>query len=154
MKPVHTFTCAIALCGVSFGRPVAYWPYDKLTAEADLIVIATPVAVRDTQEKATLPEFNQRGADGIWHPRPAISVETTFETLSVLKGDKDAKTILLHHLRLEVPILEDGPGLVSFDPKAKKRFLLFLKRERDARHSPVTGQTDPDGSVKGLGTYP
>ena len=153
MKAILTFTCALVLCSVSFGRRVAHWPYDKLTAEADLIVIATPVAVRDTQEKVTLPGFQQRGADNMDHPLPAISVETTFEALSVLKGDKNAKTILLHHLRLEVPILENGPGLVTFNPEAKKCFLLFLKRESDGRYSPVTGQTDPDGAVKDLGTH-
>ncbi len=143
---------------VSFAdaRSVAHWPYDKLTAVADLVVIATPVAVRDTQEKTTLPGIQRSGADNIGHPIPAIGIETSFEILSVLKGDQSIKKILFYHLRevekLEVQI--NGPGLVTFDPKEKKRFLLFLKRESDGRYSSLTGQTDPVRGVKDLGTYP
>jgi hypothetical protein len=49
--------------------------------------------------------------------------------MSVFKGDKSLKQFVFHHLR-EVEKLEfeiNGPGLAMFDPKEKKRFLLFLK---------------------------
>jgi len=62
---------------------------------------------------------------------------------------------VFHHLReLENKPSFNRPGLVTFDAKDKKRFLLFLKRESDGRYAPLTGQTDPDGGVKDLGTYP
>ena len=37
-----------------WARPVEDWPYDKLTREADLIVITTPVLVRDTGQKTVV----------------------------------------------------------------------------------------------------
>src|SRR5438045_7073354 len=42
----------------------------------------------------------------------------------------------------------------TIELQGKKRFLLFLKREPDGRYVPLTGQTDPHGGVKDLGTYP
>jgi hypothetical protein len=142
---------------VAFARPVAHWPYDKLTAEADVIVIGTPISVRDTVEKTTVPGLQGVGPDNVGRPIPAIGVETTFELLAVLKGEKSMKKLAFHHLR-EAEKQDrhqvNGPGLVAFDPKEKKRFLLFLRRESDARYSPLTGQTDPIGGVKDLGTYP
>jgi hypothetical protein len=55
MKISFTIFSFLLIVTSAIARPVAYWPYDKLTAEADLIVIATPVAVRDTTENTTLP---------------------------------------------------------------------------------------------------
>ena len=64
---------------------------------------------------------------------------------------------VFHHLRETekqgIPEV-NGPGLVTFDPKEKKRFLLFLRRESAGRYCSLTGQTDPVGGVKDLGTYP
>jgi hypothetical protein len=150
------FGLSIALGLSAHARPVAHWPYDKLTAEADLIVIATPLAVRDTKETTTLPGIQRTGADNVGRPIPAIGIETSFEVLSVLKGDNGIKKLVFYHLReiekQEIQI--NGPGLVAFDPTEKKRYLLFLKREPDGRFSSLTGQTDPIGGIKDLGTYP
>ncbi len=151
MKTIATLwlilTTGVTLCA----RPVAYWPYDKLTAEAGLIVIATPLSVRDTGQKTTIPGIT-RGDQ----PVAAIAMEATFEVLATFKGAQSLKTIRFHYLREVAPpsASDNGPGLVSFDPKEKKRYLLFLRLEKDGRYEALTGQTDPDGSVKDLGTFP
>lgn len=146
LKALIVSSCCLLLAGFATARRVPTWPYEKLTAEAALIVIATPTAVRETEERTTLMAT-----------MPTIGVETTFGISSILKGQADTKTIVLHHLRLhlndgEIPI-PDGPGLVSFDPKEKKSFLLFLKREADGRYASLNGQIDPDFGVKLL-EYP
>jgi hypothetical protein len=137
---------------------MAHWPYDKLTAEADLIVIATPIVVKDTAKKTELPGgIRMTGEDNVPRPIPAIEMEATFEVLSVLKGEEKTKTFIFHYLRQEPPPklpIVNGAGLVSFDPKEKKRFLLFLRREPKGGFSSLTGQIDPIQGLKELGTYP
>ena len=147
MKTFLTLFASLLLVISISARPVAIWPYDKLTEEADVIIIATPTSSRDTSEKTTFP-----GQSSV----AAVGVETTFDILSVLKGEKGLKTIVFHHLRAEKPNEEmpDGPSPVAFKLEEKKRFLLFLKLEPDGRLSSLTGQTDPKGGIKDLGTHP
>ena len=157
MKTFLTIFALILLSTTVFARLHEHWPYDRLTKEADAIVIATPVSVRDTAERTTLPNIVRTDTNNVRSTIPAIGVETTFTLLSVLKGEAGTNLFVFHHLReAEKPGARqhNGPGLVTFDPKEKKRFLLFLKRESDGRYAPLTGQTDPDGSVRDLGTYP
>lgn len=134
-----------------------HWPYDKLTAEADLIVIATPTTVKDTGKKTELPGgIKMMGDDNVPRPLPAIAMEATFEVLSVLKGDEKGKNFIFHYLRQPLPIkpIINGPGLVSFDPSMKQRYLLFLRREPEGGYSSLTGQLDPIMGIKELGNYP
>jgi hypothetical protein len=151
MKTLIAVCLLVGLASLCEARPVAYWPYDKLTKEADMVIIATPVAVRDTGQKTAFPGIRRDN-----RPVPAISIETTFSVLAVLKGMEATKRIVLYHLREEPQpeISVNGPGVVSFDPKGKRRYLLFLRLESDGRFSAITGQTDPDGSVKDLGVNP
>lgn len=139
-------------------RPMAYWPYDKLTSESDLIVIATPVTVKDTGKKTELPGgIRMTGEDNLPKPIPAIEMEATFEILSVLKGEEKNKEFVFHYLRQEPPPKQpviNGAGLVSFEPKEKKRYLLFLRRDPNGGYSSLTGQIDPIQGIKELGTYP
>jgi hypothetical protein len=151
MKTLATL-CLILAAGVTLSaRPVPYYPYDKLTREADLIVIATPVSVRDTGHKTTLPGITRDN-----QPVAAGGMEPAFEVLATLKGAESLKTLQFHCLREAAPptVSANGPSLVSFDPKQKKRYLLFLRKEKDGRYAALTGQSDPAGSVKDLGTYP
>jgi hypothetical protein len=155
MKTLLPALSLIFLCTTVFAREHEFWSYDRLAKEADLIVIATPISTRDTAERTTLPGIERVDANKVRSAIPAIGVETTFTTLAVLKGDAKIAKVVFHHLREAAPKLSlDGPGLVAFDSKEKKRFLLFLKREPDGRYAPLTGQTDPDGSVKVLGDVP
>jgi hypothetical protein len=132
---MKTILQVIILCALSIGlglsahaRPIAYWPYEKLTAEADLIVIATPLAVRDTKETTSLPGIQRTGIDNVARPIPATGVETSFEVLSILKGDNSIKKFIFYHLREieKQDVWINAPGLVPVDPKEKKRYLLFL----------------------------
>ena len=156
MKTFLPIFALVLLSTAVFARIHEHWPYDRLTKHADVIVIATPVSVHDTAEKTTLPNIVRTDTNNVRSEIPAIGVETTFTILSVLKGDTGTNSLVFHHLReAEKPGVQDNsPGLVTFDPKEKKRFLLFLKRESDGRYAPLTGQTDPDGGVRDLGTYP
>jgi hypothetical protein len=151
MKTITTVWLIFITTLSMWARPVPYWPYDKLNREADLLVIATPVSVRDTGEKTTLPGI-MRGNQ----PVDAIGMETTFEVLAPLKGPDSPKRIVFYHLREDSPssASANGPALVSFDPKEKKRYLLFLRKEKMGQYVALTGQTDPAGSVKDLGTHP
>jgi hypothetical protein len=139
-------------------RPIASWPYDKLTAEADLIVIATPTIVKDTGKKTELPGgIRMTGDDNIPRPIPVVMMEATFEVLSILKGEAKGKDFIFHYWRLEPPSTEpvmNAAKLVSFDPNKKERYLLFLRREPEGDYSSLTGQIDPILGIKELGTYP
>src|SRR2546421_411889 len=142
MKKILPILSILFLGTAVFGRLHEYWPYDKLTKEADLIVIATATSVHDMVETTTLPGIVRTDTNNVRSLIPAIGVETTFTNMAVLKGDTNTTTILFHHLReAEYKPSINGPGLVAFDPKEKKRFLLFLKREWDGRYAPLTGQT-------------
>ncbi len=163
MKTTLTILLVVLLGTASYARFVDSWPYDRLTKEADLIVIATPTAVRDTTERTTFPDLVRVDTNNIRSPVSAIGVETTFETLSVLKGNTNTTTFVFHHLRLaglKSPIGHsqvyaiNGPVNVAFDPNEKTRYLLFLKRESDGRYASVTGQTDPIFGIKDLGNIP
>ena len=159
---LHGLLCVLlcvvlAAAGVCPGRPVPAWSYEKLVAGADLVVIATPTATRDTKEPAVVPGVNRAGPDGQPAPVAAVGVETTFKVEAVLKGEaKDLKEFVLYHLRepdAQAPA-PNGPMMVKFDVKAPHKYLLFLKREAGGRYVSVTGQTDPAIGVKDLGTYP
>jgi hypothetical protein len=106
--------------------------------KADLVVIGKPLSSKDTGERTMLP------GGGDIH---VIGINTEFETRVALKGDKNVKTFVLHHYRIDsalerVPIL-DGPVLASFDPKEHNAYLLFLIKEPDGRYAPASGQVDP-----------
>ena len=136
-------TCMLSLLP-SLGQAYLHqsWPYQKLNDQADLIVIATPGPSKETGERSTLP--------GIKPELSVLKVETTFNCLVILKGEKTLKQIVLTHYRKAVPTHIDrgGPSLVSFDAKSKKQFILFLKRDGEDKFAPVAGQTDPADSIK------
>lgn len=143
---------ALAVAGTlpALARLVAYRSYDQLTAEAELVVIAAPTAVQETLERTDLPFLSP--------PLKVIGVETTFEVSALLKGDLPPvpagkpRHLILHHYRLpdsSVPV-RNGPSLVSFDPAARKQYLMFLKREPDGRYQALSGQIDPDLSIEPL----
>jgi hypothetical protein len=146
--PFLALSTACALPALA--RPVAIRTYDQLTAEAELVVIATPTAVRDTPERTDLPYITPGTR--------AIGVETTFEVAVVFKGELrpaaagKPQTLLLHHYRVpaDTMAIPNGPGLVTFDPKSRKQYLMFLKREADGRYQALSGQTDPDMSIEPL----
>ena len=158
--PLCVVSCVVlAAAGICPARPVPAWSYEKLVAGADLVVIATATAARDTKEPAVVPGVSRAGVDGKVAPVAAVGVETTFTLQAVLKGEaKDLKEFVVYHLRepdaqAQAPAV-NAPMLVKFDVEARHKYLLFLKREAGGRYVPVTGQTDPAIGVKDLGAYP
>ena len=140
-------------------RITAARTYDKLNDEATFVVIATPTKVTSTSERSGLSGILP-GAQ-IVIPRAnndviGIGVETTFEVLAVLKGDRNVKTFVLHHYKLSDAdeealrnsIVASPPLLASFEPKDEKTYLLFLRLEADGRYAAVSGQTDSYLSVQ------
>ena len=120
------------------------WTYDELKTNATLIVIATPVLVMITGERTNLAGSHVEGT----------GVETSFSVLAVFKGDYGTNVLVLHHYTVgqrgrNGSIFSDSdPRLVSFEPKDKKRYLMFLKKEADGRYIPVSGQYDPVDSIE------
>ena len=136
MKTTITVLLTMAVALLAHGRPSRAWSFQELTDRVDLVVIAKPISTTNTTEHWVLPNTSP----GV----RVVGVNTEFEVLVALKGDKSLKTLVLHHCRLANPEehLFNGPGLVSFDPKQPNRFLLFLHKDPDGRYSPVAGQTD------------
>src|SRR5713101_1627447 len=97
------------------------WSYDALNDKATLIVIATPTKVTATPERAALPNIQTVHNDGTKEDVMGAGVETTFEVLTVLKGDRSTNNLVLHHFTLADPKpMLSGPQLLSFEPKDKK----------------------------------
>ena len=125
--------------------------YSDRKNEADLIVIAMPVAIDETTEKRVyakrVAELNQ-STSTLSKDFIEIGVETKFQVLSVLKGDAELKNFILHHYReAEYFVIESGPNLVDFRDSLRRPFLLYLKREDKNRYVAVSGQDDPDRSI-------
>jgi len=113
------------------------WTFQEIFAKSDLVVIAIPIATFETKERTTLEDLSPSVR--------VVGLSTEFQVRLVLKGDKGTNKLVLHHYKLEHEAsMINGPELVSFDSTLSgPAFLLFLKRERDGRYAPVTGQTDP-----------
>jgi hypothetical protein len=121
------------------------WSDEALFRRADLVVVASVISTRDALQDPVEPF--EVAAPG------AIDVETTLSVIHIFKGDPGSKSIVLHHLR---PELEDkfigprltGPRFVSFDPRQERWFQFYLTREATGRFAPVSGQDDPEWSVR------
>ncbi len=133
------------------------WDYGRLRDEADVIVIATPLSVKELDERTFLPGIQQMGPDGKAIPISAIALETNFEINAVLKGATPINRLVLYHLREANPPPQTAVGaplLVSFDPRKRLRYLMFLKLDKEGRYVSVSGQTDPGIAIKELGASP
>jgi hypothetical protein len=135
-------------------RQIEDWPYDKLFKHADLVVIVKPLSVRDATEKdkAAPPEA---GKDYL------VGIVTKFAVLHVVKGEYKEKELGIVHFKLKKGVVVgNGPLLASFYTKRlsisgdfgaatmKPEYMLFLKKQEDGRFTFVSGQFDPELSVK------
>jgi hypothetical protein len=142
-------------------RRLPDWPYDRLLKEADLVVVAAAVKSEPAADK--LEGDYAFELDGI---------NTRFTVKAVLKGEapKGDLTVLHYQMgRLKPGKTEDdqmyaaksGPDLVTFRAEPLRvrvggsgtempapEYLLYLKKRADGRYEPVSGQFDPDLSVR------
>jgi hypothetical protein len=139
------------LCIASVSTPltarlVRPWTYQEIFDKSDLVVIATFVSTRDTEERNILRDLTP--------PVKVVGVTTEFETRLVLKGPKNVSRFQVHHFRFENPLEAtwvDAPQLIRLPTAPQdgvhyaghETFLMFLRKEPDGRYAPTTGQTDP-----------
>ena len=145
MKTKLTLFTLFCLAVTSHARIGMGWTYEQLKTNATLVVIATPVQANVTEERTPIAGSNVEGK----------GLETIFEVLSVLKGNEATNRIVLHHFALarerKSSVYSDlDPRLISFEPKEKKQYLMFLRREADGRYFAVSGQYDPVDSIHAL----
>jgi hypothetical protein len=152
--------------GTAWGRIIDPWPYDRLFKNADLVIIATALSVRDAPEvdKTTLrPEDRNY----------LVGVVTTLQVEHVVKGEYKDTRLTLPHFRLKdgpwtkdnSHLMNDGPMLVKFStdrlrlkgPRFESweqaKYMLFLKKTKDGHFECVSGQFDPKMSAKLLVSF-
>ncbi len=123
------------------GRGVRLWSNAELMKAADMVVIAMPVSTK------TLDEFNLLGNSPFGSFHGFQGMETTFKVLDVFKGMPANDRIVLHYYREDYSPA-DCPGFIRFKDGATKQYLLYLVKDGPNRYAPVTGQIDPEFSVK------
>ncbi len=124
-------------------RLMESWDYDRLAEKSNLIVIGVQsLPSKISSKKMILPN--------IMPETSGYETITTFVIVATLKGQATEKVIRLRHCTLNPqPVTSlNGPGLVNFDPNYKYAYLLFLKEGGDGIYEPMSGQTDPDQSIK------
>ena len=170
LKPIFAWAiiCSLLIPSIAFSRQVEDWPYERLFKESDLVVIAHVQGWGVTKKEWNEKFFDKGRFEG---------VRTIFGANFVLKGDPPL-CIWLNHFRYKEGVVRynDGPGLVAFlkEPlqievkqNVKKKgklhqqrqelrkisqpeYLLFLKKHKDGKYEPVSGQLDASFSVRTL----
>ena len=142
-------------------RAVRPYTHAELVSKSDAVVIAFALATEGEADRELDKEL--RGLE-----RHVECVTTSFQIEAIVKGDIKADRLSLLHYRFK-PVanpIHNAPGLVRFETQGRvygrelvsgkpvrgspPKYLLFLKATADGKFVPVTGQMDPDGSVKRL----
>jgi hypothetical protein len=152
--------CSILILFVVCVAPAAnarakrHWSEKELFRASDLVVLAEAESSQASQDKFP------RGVS--WEEAETKGFVTFFKVKLVLKGSEPTEEIRVLHFRflsLRRGII-NGPNFVHFATQpvdlsfndqrtsAKPRYLLFLKKMADGRYEPVSGQIDPDDSVR------
>jgi hypothetical protein len=138
-----------------FARPVRRWTQQELIDEADIVVIATASESKKTEN-----------SDGFM-PNELQQFESELLVRSIFKGkDVDPalkekggkKVIKFVHFRYREDLktsVDNGPGfavlgtakVVGRIPSALPFYLLYLRKRKDGRYEPVTGNNDPQNSI-------
>lgn len=148
LKPLFLIAvCLLGLLGPVQARPVRMWVPDELAGKADLVVIAT---VHSTADEGRYDPSHAKAET--WVP-----VQSVFDVQSVLKGGfVGIKTVTVRHYRYFRPSASvsvvDGPVFVTFNPRRKNAYLIYLKRVNGA-YEPLSGQEDPWQSFALLQPY-
>lgn len=147
-----SMVCAASLLCRS-GGGVDHWTSERLAREADLVIIATVQGTKDSGEATN---------DNVWKAK-FIGVNTTLTVKAALKGKIDTnKPLILFHYRLPRGLqIINGPDFVEFLPGnnivqvdgnqvKQSEFLFFLRKQKDGRYCPVSGQRYAAFSVRRL----
>jgi len=122
-------------------------PFQKMLAEADLVVIATVTKTKDTSERKKLIDIdvvNTTAPEQLQDQ--VIGVETEFVVRLTFKGSKGVERFVLHHYRWNLDeVVANGPNFIRIPTQRHGTFLMFLRKESDGRYAPFTGQFDPAG---------
>jgi hypothetical protein len=162
-RAIVMLTMSIVVLTVSFdafARAVENWSYERLFKESDLVVIAQPIKSENSVD---------RSKDNPWKIE-FFGLNTTFTVDHAIKGEFKMSTLTVLHYGTDASI-ENGPSLVSFPTNGLSytieraghpgttvtvagpaTYLLFLKKRDDGRYEAVTGQIDPEFSVRELTT--
>lgn len=136
-------------------RQIEHWPYDRLFQESDVVVLASVQGTVASDDQA---------ADERWKAS-LIGQRTSFAVIHTLKGRIEKGLLTVLHFKLKDGVaVQNGPLLVAFRTKgptiegggavnykavlSTPQYLLFLKRSHGGLFEPVSGQIDPELSVK------
>jgi hypothetical protein len=116
------------------------WTYQAMYEKADLIVIAKPLSISQSDEMTSLPNVGPK--------MRFFELNTAFAVSIALKGTTPKK-LELRHVKLANPeqFALAGPSLVQFDPAQRHSYLMFLSLDPGGSYSPVTGQTDAAAAI-------
>lgn len=173
---VTAIAASFSLSSISSARKIEIWPYEELLKEADLVVIARAVsnlatddkwnsdvfdsdrftAVETTFELATVlkgKSVNSFKVLHFQHRNPSRPFEDGPRLVSFLVRPFSVG-IRPVGIRRSGETKEEGPK--TLEPTKRKslmpapEYLLFLKRRTDGRFEAVSGQVDPNSSVRTL----
>jgi hypothetical protein len=135
MKAYMAFALLLILPSPGGARITTIWTYEAMYQQSDLVVIAKPVSVIESDEVELLPNFNPE--------TKVFVVKTTLTTSVALKGMKP-NDLQLRHYKLVNPLqfALAGPSFITFDPAQQHSYLMFLKSDQARSYAPVTGQAD------------
>jgi hypothetical protein len=156
LRLLFAIVLALLSTPVVAGAQVGYlWTFEERHAKADLIVIADPIATKDTGRRTVHPSLRP--------DLPVIELETELKVLTTLKGQSDP-VIRLKHYRIDMDewrrrngadsgLLNAGTQL-SFDVASRQKtaFLLFLTPIDGGQFEPLSGHTFPTEAVFRLTT--
>jgi hypothetical protein len=114
------------------------WSFEELRERATLVAIATPIKVVATGQSTSIGTLSGK------------EILTTFRVMTTLKGASSTNVFVLRHFSDQKPkqaYANSYPRLVSFEPKNKLPYLMFLQREADGRFAAVSGQWSPQDSI-------
>lgn len=173
---VTAIAASFSLSSISSARKIEIWPYEELLKEADLVVIARAVsnlatddkwnsdvfdsdrftAVETTFELATVlkgKSVNSFKVLHFQHRNPSRPFEDGPRLVSFLVQPFSVG-IRPVGIRRSGETKKEGPK--TLEPTKRKslmpapEYLLFLKRRTDGRFEAVSGQVDPNSSVRTL----
>ena len=173
---VTAIAASFSLSSISSARKIEIWPYEELLKEADLVVIARAVsnlatddkwnsdvfdsdrftAVETTFELATVlkgKSVNSFKVLHFQHRNPSRPFEDGPRLVSFLVQPFSVG-IRPVGIRRSGETKKEGPK--TLEPTKRKslmpapEYLLFLKRRNDGRFEAVSGQVDPNSSVRTL----